>query len=405
MALQHLRIDQINEAQLQRLIDGRASETRDIEYKRDPYGNADRDHAELLADISSFANTAGGDLVVGMAATKGVPTGFAPLAVDPDAEILRLENIARSGLQPRILNLAMRAVPLASGGSVLVIRVPRSYNPPHRIIRQGTGQGRFYARSSAGKYEPNVDELRLLFTRAPQLAERMRGFRIERVAKVAANDAPVLLLDDRALILHVVPFSGFDTRLPLPLGRHIEWYNRFPPVGSPYPQRFRINVDGLLTLSNAEANGRVQRAYVQVFHTGIVEAVASSFARGDGSAQNPFRLTALSTEASIVRYSYGYLRALLELGAEPPFAMLASLIGMKGIDYSFAMGNVMFEDEAGTLDRDQFHFTEVIVENVPADPYDYAALLRPLLDEIANAAGRPTTPGFDGTGRYRIKVD
>jgi predicted HTH transcriptional regulator len=140
MALQHLSVDQITEAQLQRLIDGRASETRDIEYKRDSYSNADRDHAEFLADISSFANTAGGDLVVGMAATNGVPTGFAPIAVDPDTAILRLENIARSGLQPRILNLAMRAVPLATGDCALVIRVPRSYNPPHRIVRQGTGQ-------------------------------------------------------------------------------------------------------------------------------------------------------------------------------------------------------------------------------------------------------------------------
>ena len=96
-------------------------------------------HAEYLADVSSFANTAGGDIVIGMAATKGVPTAFAPLSVDPDAEILRLENIARSGLQPRISNLVVRAVPL-TGGCALLIRVPRSYNPPHRIIRQGTGQ-------------------------------------------------------------------------------------------------------------------------------------------------------------------------------------------------------------------------------------------------------------------------
>jgi hypothetical protein len=69
MALKHIGLDQIDQAQLQRLIDGRASETRDIEYKRDAYGSADRDHAEFLADVSSFANSAGGDLVIGMTAT------------------------------------------------------------------------------------------------------------------------------------------------------------------------------------------------------------------------------------------------------------------------------------------------------------------------------------------------
>jgi hypothetical protein len=111
----------------------------------------------------------------------------------------------------------MRAVPTA-GGYAIIIRVPRSYNAPHRIIRHGTGQNRFYARSSAGKYEPNVDELRVLFTRAPQLADRIRSFRIERVARIVANDAPVRLLDARALIIHTIPFAAFDSRFSLPLG-------------------------------------------------------------------------------------------------------------------------------------------------------------------------------------------
>jgi hypothetical protein len=48
---------------------------------------------------SSFANTAGGDLIIGIAADSGVPIAFAPLATEPDSDILRLENIARNGLQ------------------------------------------------------------------------------------------------------------------------------------------------------------------------------------------------------------------------------------------------------------------------------------------------------------------
>jgi hypothetical protein len=406
MALQHLALDQIDEAQLQRLIDGRASETRDIEYKRDTYGNADKDHGEYLADISSFANTAGGDIIIGMNAKGGVPTGFTPLQIDPDAEILRLENIARSGLQPRIFGLIIRKVPIATGGFILAVRIPRSYNQPHRIVRQGTGHHRFYARSSAGKFEPNVDELRLLFVRAPQLAGRIRDFRFDRIAKIAANEALVPLLDTHALTLHVVPFSAFDSRIPLPLDQQHRLYSAFPPISSP-PSGFRINVDGLLMLSNAQENAKAQRAYVQVFHTGIVEAVASSFLLGDGTPRNPLRLTALKTEASIVKYSHTYLRTLLELGCVPPFALLVSLIGVKGVQYSFSSGSAYssFEDEAGTLDRDQFHFSEIIIEDVPSDPYEYAKLLRPLLDQTANAAGRATTRSFDTSGRFSIKVD
>jgi predicted HTH transcriptional regulator len=157
MALLHIVLDQINQPQLQRLIDGRAVETRDIEYKRETYGDRDKDHGEFLPDISSFANTSGGDIIIGMIANSGVPTDFNPLKMDTaDSEILRLEQIARSGLQPRIFGLDFRAVQVTEG-AVIVIRIPRSYNSPHRIIRNGSGQHRFFARSSAGKYEPNVD--------------------------------------------------------------------------------------------------------------------------------------------------------------------------------------------------------------------------------------------------------
>jgi hypothetical protein len=405
MALRHLSFDQIDESQLQRLIDGMTAETRDIEYKRESYGNADKDHGEYLADISSFANASGGDLIVGMNAKAGIPVAFAPLQLDADAEILRLESIARSGLQPRIFGYEARAVPLTAGGSIIVIRIPRSYNQPHRIVRQGSGNHRFFARSSAGKYEPNVDELRLLFARAPQLADRIRDFRFDRLAKIAANDAVAPLIDPHALTIHVVPFSAFDTRLSLPLDHRDRLYSTFPPIGSAGAQDFRVNVDGLLTLSNALVNAKQQRAYVQLFHSGIVEAVASSFLMGDGTSRNAYRLNSLRTEASIVKSSHTYLRQLLTLGCARPFALLVSLIGMKGVPYSFAEANSIFEDEAGLLDRDQFHFTEVIIEDVPADPYEFAKQLRPLLNQTANAAGRATTPSFDQTGRFRYKVD
>jgi hypothetical protein len=163
-------------------------------------------------------------------------------------------------------------------------------------------------------------------------------------------------------------------------------------------------MDGLLTLSNAEANARAHRAYAQVFHSGIVEGVASSFLMGEGTRQSPYRLTALRLEACIVQYSYTYLDALLALGCQPPFVVLVSLVGVKGIHYSFTMGNSLFEDEAEILDRDQFHFSEAIVEDVPADPSAYARMLRPLLDETANAAGRPYTPTFDEAGNFRLRI-
>ncbi len=193
MALLHIPLPRIDEATLQSLIRARVSESRSIEYKRDTYGNARDDYAEFLADISSFANTAGGDVVIGVTATDGIPTAIAPFQGSTDAEILRLDEVARGGLQPRLPSITFHPIQIAAGGHAIVIRVPRSYNPPHRVIRQGST--RFWARSSAGKYEPNVDELRALFTLAPQLMDRIRNFRSERIAKLAADQAPVQLMN------------------------------------------------------------------------------------------------------------------------------------------------------------------------------------------------------------------
>jgi hypothetical protein len=93
MTLQHLTLDQIDQARLQRLIDGKTSERRDIEYKRATYGNADKDYGEYLADISSFANTVGGDIIIGMNAKAGVPTSFEPLQVDPMPKYCGLKTL------------------------------------------------------------------------------------------------------------------------------------------------------------------------------------------------------------------------------------------------------------------------------------------------------------------------
>lgn len=404
MALRHLALEQIDEAELQRLVEGRAPETQEIEYKRQLYGNSDRDCGEYLADISSFANTVGGDIVIGMAAEAGVPTEFEPIQIDPDPEILRLENIARSGLQPRIFGLAIRAVRINGGGVILIMRIPRSYNQPHRIIRQGPGHHRFYARSSAGKYEPSVDELRVLFNRAPELASRLRDFRFDRIAKIAANEIPVRLASPHALILHVIPLSAFNSRRQLPLGPRDNLYIAFPPIGSLYASDFRINVDGLLTVSGAPGPEKPWRGYLQLFHSGIVETVNSSMLRGAGTPESPFLLTALWTEAAIVKYSHIYLSSLGSIGFAPPFVVLVSLIGVKSVLYSFATSG-LFEDEAGVLDRDQIHFSEIVIDEVPDDRYEFAKQLRPLLNETANAAGRSATPSFDQSGKFTFKVD
>ena len=115
MALLNIPLNQVDEARLQDLIAAGAAESRNIEYKRTIYGNAHADYSEFLADISSFANTSGGDLLLGIEATDGIPAAITPIAMPMEPEILRLDQVARGGLQPRA-NIAFHPVPIRAGG-------------------------------------------------------------------------------------------------------------------------------------------------------------------------------------------------------------------------------------------------------------------------------------------------
>ena len=154
MALLDIPLDRITEADVRRLMAAGAAESLYIDYKQATYGGKEADdHAELLADVSSFANTAGGDLVIGVAETGGVPNAILPFTGNADDERRRIEDIARTGVEPRVRNLQTRAVPLAEGGAVIIVRVPRSYAPPHRVIYKNR-RSRFWARASLANTNP-----------------------------------------------------------------------------------------------------------------------------------------------------------------------------------------------------------------------------------------------------------
>jgi hypothetical protein len=83
---------------------------------------------------------------------------------------------------------------------------------------------------------------------------------------------------------------------------------------------------------------------------------------------------------------------------ELPFAVMASVIGVKG--RGILTGVDSYHGMAGELaDRDQLHLPEVILETVPTQREESAMLLRPIHDQLANAAGIPLSPAFQN-GSY-----
>ncbi len=209
MALLNVSFDAVSEAHLRDLVSTGVPEGVFLEYKRTTYGNGDADVKEYLKDVSSFANTHGGDLVIGIEEKGGLAKKVPGVAgVNPDTELQRLESLARDGIEPRIVGLQMKAVSVTGDGIVFVIRVPKSWNPPHRVSARKTN--RIYARNSTGAYELSIEELRVLFASGATTIDRMRAFKAERLARIDAGEAivPLIVRPDR-LVLHLVPLASF----------------------------------------------------------------------------------------------------------------------------------------------------------------------------------------------------
>ena len=200
------RLDDITEDDLLALVTNGVSEGRTIEYKRELPGHSDGEKKEFLADVSSFANTSGGDLVFGVDEQNGLPTqipGFQ--SADLDLEVRRLDAMLASGLEPRI-RYATRPITGPGGQRTLIIRVERSWVGPHRVVFKG--HDKFYARNSAGKYPLDVNELRSAFTFSASVTERIRAFRTDRLIALSNNQTPVPFVEDPKIILHCIPVES-----------------------------------------------------------------------------------------------------------------------------------------------------------------------------------------------------
>ncbi|HYH09057.1 MAG TPA: ATP-binding protein, partial [Thermoanaerobaculia bacterium] len=264
----------VTRADVDALVASARREDRLIEYKRSLPSNSDHDKREFLADVSAFANAAGGDLLYGVDEEDGVPTAVPGLTISSvDDEILRLQSILRDGIQPRIPALEIRAIEAIGVDPVILLRVHPSWTGPHMVVFKGGS--RFFVRDVGQRHQLDVNELRDAFVAAEGVGERLRRFRDERVAKVLIGDTPIATWSHPATIIHVIPAMLRRGNSLDPRAVGDKWMVLNETKFIYYPSS-RINFDGLLLYSGpAYEHDKRSHSYVQVFRTVAVEAVST----------------------------------------------------------------------------------------------------------------------------------
>jgi predicted HTH transcriptional regulator len=143
MSIPIANLKDLSEDDLNALVQNGVTESNSLEFKRQTYGTTEAEKKELLKDVTAFANSIGGDLVLGVDEQDGVATGLVPLTGNAENEVDRLNQILRSGVEPPLLGLSIVPVQVNSGACI-IIRVPRSPLAPHRVSAYGSS--RFYVR-------------------------------------------------------------------------------------------------------------------------------------------------------------------------------------------------------------------------------------------------------------------
>ncbi len=384
-------IDDIVQADIEALVDGGVPEGQTLDYKQAlPAAWADRDRADLLADLCSFANTQGGWILYGVREERdvagratGIPEAATGLAgLNADGERLRIDQMAAAGIEPRIPGLRIRAVDGFSDGPVLVVHIPRSWLRPHMRADRSP----FYGRNSAGKYRLDVQQIRASMLGTEAVAERIRRFRQDRLGAILTGAGPGPLCAGCKLVMHVVPLASFESS-PSGVSIPLEQARLLPPGGGAHD--YRYNLDGRLGfehfLDQEDQRRKVDR-YVQVFRTGPIEAL-SCFSRENGQ-----RVGGRSLEGEVIRALTDYLREYLRWGVPAPVFVMLSIVEAAG----WGLVSELSAGRSFLFDRDLIELPEVFVEDLGADA---GQLLRPAFDTLWQASGAEGSPSYDENGR------
>jgi hypothetical protein len=312
----------------------------------------------------------------------GVPTTISGIESSIDSMIQAIDSKIQDSLEPRLLGVAIRSIELENGRSVLVIRIPRSWNRPHMVTFKNLS--RCYARNNGGKYQMDIAEIRKQVLEGGAIAGRLAQFRRSRLELISSDHGPIPCNGRSMIVLHALPFVSLDLGASHDLPDFGAIYSHLRPLGTTGFSH-RVNFDGLLTYSRPTHE---VDSYLQLFRQGMVETADLYMLQR--RENNTKHLYAEYIDGKVEEAIASIRGLLAALAVSPPIAWLLTLKGVKG--YEIQVTGVMPFGEAMFIDRDELAVPEVIDVDMTMS---IAAIAQGLLDPVWQAGGWPRSKTFE----------
>lgn len=391
------KIDDITIDDIKLLIDNSVCESKSLEYKKELHIENDADKKEFLADVSSFANSTGGDIIFGIEEDDNdkVPINIVGIPYDNEDKLIRrLEDFIRQSIQPIILNIEYKAIEVNEQSYILIIRIPQSIVAPHRV--EYRGHNKFFTRSSKGKYQMDVSELRIAFNSGLDLEKRVENYKTDRYYQLLSNRYNKLTEDLPIFVVHYIPLSAFNGNAELlSLSKIKDEMNNCSSKALGYGYDKSICIDGISieykqgnysAIAKYKNNGIIEKATTSYFHkqyefTNICPKKVIDYFNG-------YQLiNSLITDLNEVKRYYEKMQI------NTPIIMCCSVLNAVG----FSIPIRDWLEVLNTIDREILCINNLYIEDLSKSSEE---ILKSIFDSIWNACGYENCPAYDENGQF-----
>jgi hypothetical protein len=284
-------VSQLNYSDIDDLVNVRQErEGYHLDYKGE-FGNLDKAKKELTKDITAFANTGGGYLVI------GVDKHYNIAGIDKTIQNKEIDEwvnqILSSNSDPQIFYFDPKVISIPDSEKVIVvIHVPESTKKPHIV----TEWNNYYIRINDSSKSANHNQIRDMFEFSKNRTDEFNEFLKKK--KIADEDSPDFGINKNSsklfseiptntslpkpiVLFSLIPKYPNEEKINLPVNDFKNWLERNSKGYEPYPSMslFYVNYDHDLKLDGIvlkQSRNREMISYFEILNNGYAEAGLSS---------------------------------------------------------------------------------------------------------------------------------
>jgi hypothetical protein len=383
-------LHQLTETNFHQICTEQWSETQTLEFKALLPSNEEVAKQEFRKDVCALANAEGGDLIYGISEKNGKANAIVPITGhNLDAVKRRLQQILESKVEPRIHGIQFHHCALAADEFLLILRIPMSYEGPHRFSI--LNEHRFPIRNDSLTSDMTYDQLRNAFGQGATLLEKAAQFRIDRVNKIAAGQTPRKLEPGVIMVLHIIPMCGMAGRADVDVA---SLHSDFTALKLDLDHSWlrAANLNGLVMYPYDDDSG-IERCN-QIFRNGAFEILMNiSLLSQNGTG--PTDIVGQWIGEELRNGLKTYATAAPQLGVLGPVVISISLTNTAGT--LLATSNRRSTKQP--MIENRLDLPEVMIDDI-ASPLDLDDAMRPIMDVLYQSYGQARCTLFDNDGKW-----